>query len=356
MITRRAIKLGEAAVSNYGYPYIIAELGANHNGDMELARRLVLAAKNAGCHAVKFQSWTKDSIFSRTVYDANYFLTDDYRDRNDFTLEQIVEAFSVSEQQLYELKLLCDAESIQFCCTPFSRTEVDFLVDVLDVPFIKVASMDLNNYPLLRYIASKGRPILLSVGLSDLSEVDEAVRAIEEIGNDQLVLLHCISVYPPDDADVNLNNIHLLRTAYPSYPIGFSDHTMGYEIPLAAVALGACVIEKHFTLDQDMFGWDHKVSATPDQMKIIAHGAKRIHEALGSTRKIVGSREKRQREAFRRSLVAARDIPQGKIIEREDMDLKRPGTGLSPTFLDFIVGRVAQRAIKYDELILKEDV
>jgi len=338
-------------INNFGRPYIIAELGANHNGDLNLARKMIDQAVECGCNCVKFQSWTKDSIFARKVYKENFFLEDDYRNRNDYTLESIVEEYSLSETELMDMRNYCIEVGIDFASTPFSEQEVDFLVNELKAPFIKVASMDLNNYPFLEYIARKDLPIMLSTGLSTLAEIDQAINVIENAGNKKLMILHCVSVYPPSDSLVNLNNIDMLRQNYPDYPVGFSDHTIGFEIPLAAVAKGACVIEKHFTLDKNMEGWDHKVSATKDEMSIIVNGAQRINAALGSFRRTVSEAEKEKIQAFRRSIVAARFIPAGKIIEREDLDLKRPGTGIEPGQIWLIVGKKLLKDVKPDELI-----
>lgn len=349
------MKIKDRIIANFGAPYIIAELGANHNGDLTLARQLIDEAKAAGCHCVKFQSWSKDSIFAKKVYQDNYFLNDDYRNRTDFTLEEIVEAFSISEQELLDMRNYCLEVGIDFTSTPFSDGEVDFLVDVLNAPFVKIASMDLNNYPFLEYVARKNRPIMLSTGLSTLAEVDRAVATIEATGNRQIVLLHCISVYPPVDAEINLNNIDMLRDNYPEYPVGFSDHSIGVEIPLASVAKGACVIEKHFTLDKSMFGWDHKVSATREEMAQIVSGSVRIHDALGSYRRVVSEAEKLKIPAFRRSVVSARAIPAGTVIQREDLLLKRPGTGIEPGDINFIIGKPAKRDIEADTLISPED-
>lgn len=343
-------------IGDYKQPYIIAELGSNHNGDMNIARQLIEQAKKAGCDCIKFQSWSKDTIFSKKVYEENYFLEDDYRDRDDYTLEEIVDEFSISENELLEMKKICDELEIDCTSTPFSQKEVDFLVDVMKVPFIKVASMDLNNYDFLEYIGKKKVPILISTGLSEMSEVDQAIRTIERTGNTDICILHCISIYPPRMEDINLNNILMFRNAYPDYPIGFSDHTIGTSIPLASVALGACVIEKHFTLDKNMFGWDHKVSADFDEMKTIVDESKNIHLAMGSCRKKVGSMEIKKREAFRRSIVASRKILCGHIITRDDLDLKRPGTGLAPEYIDLVIGRKAKRDIEYDQLISMEDI
>jgi N-acetylneuraminate synthase len=350
------MKIGSRDIKNFGQPYIIAELGSNHNGDMDLAQKLINEAKKAGCDCVKFQSWTKDTVFSKKVYQDNYFLNDDYRNRTDYTLEQIVEKFSISEKELLKMREYCDKVGIDFASTPFSNREVDFLVDELKASFVKVASMDLNNYAFLRHIAEKGKPIVVSTGFGTLWEIDRAIQTIEETGNKKIVILHCVANYPPKDENINLNNIEMLRNNYPNYPVGFSDHSIGVEIPLAAVAKGACVIEKHFTLDKGMFGWDHKVSATPDEMEAIVKGSKRIVAALGSYRRIVTEDDYARIPSYRRSIVAARDIPSGKTIERADIDFKRPGTGISPAHLELVVGRVAKRGIEKDSVISKEDM
>ena len=344
----------EKEVYNFGEPYIIAELGSNHNGDMELAKKLIDAAKESGADCVKFQSWSKDTIFSKIKYEENYFLSDDYRNRDDTTLEEIVEKYSISQRELYEMKKYCDEVGIDFACTPFSKKEVDFLVDELDVPFVKVASMDLNNYPFLEYIANKGKPIVLSTGLSELYEIDKAIRTIEDTGNRNIVILHCVSIYPPKDEEVNLNNIRTFQNIYP-YPVGFSDHTLGYEIPLASVAFGACLIEKHFTLDKNLPGWDHKVSATPDEMKIIVEGSKRIHKALGSYR-ITAEEDIERRTEFRRSIVLTRSLKKGERIRMEDVDFKRPARGLPPEMVKFVVGRRVNKDLDCDHILKLEDI
>jgi N-acetylneuraminate synthase len=349
------MKFGTKTIANFAPPYIIAELGSNHNGDMALARKLIEEAKAAGCDCVKFQSWSKETIFSRQVYDANVFLKDDYRNRKDFTLEQIVEKFSISETQLLQMRDFCNELGIDCTSTPFSRAEVDFLVQTLDAPFIKVASMDLNNYPFLSYLAAKGKPVVLSTGLSTLAEIDRAISTIEQAGNHDIVILHCVSVYPPRDEDVNLNNMDMLRDNYPEYPVGFSDHSIGTDIPLAAVAKGACMLEKHFTLDKSMFGWDHKVSATRDEMQAIVTGSRRVNTALGSYRRKLSEQEMEKIPAYRRSIVAARPIAAGRKISREDLDVKRPGTGISPEYFELIVGRTARRDIAADTLLTAED-
>lgn len=333
--------------------YIIAEIGANHNGNMDLAFQLIDEAVKCGANCAKFQSWSKSSVFSKKTYDDNCFLSDDYRNRTDYTLEEIVEEYSIDFKQHYLLKEYCEKAGIEFNSTPFSCAEVDFLVDKLDIPFIKIASMDLNNLPFLKYIAGKNKPVVLSTGLGSLADVDEAVSCLEENGCNEIVLLHCTSIYPPDDEQVNLNNIDMLRDTF-GYPVGYSDHTLGTIAPIMAVAKGACVIEKHFTLDKKMAGWDHKVSADSNDLKIIVEAAKRGNKMLGSRRKRVIESQERL-NAFQRSIVAARDIPKNKIIEIQDIDYKRPGTGISPKYIEFIIGKKARRDIGFDEIINMED-
>ena len=341
-------------IYNFCEPYIVAELASNHNGDMELAKKMIQEAQLAGADCVKFQSWSKDSIFSRKVYEDNFFLGDDYRERSDYSLEEIVEKFSISEQELLAMKRFADEVGIECTSTPFSKREVDFLVEEVEPPFIKVASMDVNHYPFLEYIAKKNFPIVLSTGLSELHEIDRAIHTIEDTGNTQIILLHCVSVYPPRDDDVNLNNIETLQRMYP-YPVGFSDHTLGVSIPLASVVKGACLIEKHITLDKDLVGWDHKISATPDELATICKESKRINRALGSFR-ITCLEDEERKNAFRRSIVAARPIKKGEVIKEIDIDYKRPGSGFAPGLKEIVVGRKAGKDIPYDKIIDDEDL
>lgn len=349
----KEIRLGGKIIKNYAQPYIIAEIGANHNGNINLAKELIRIAKEKGADAVKFQSWSKNSVFSRQVYENNYFLADDYRNRTDHTLESIVEAYSLGKAEHRFLKDYCDEIGITFSSTPFCEEEADFLVDELDVDFVKVASMDLNNYPFLQYIARKNKPIVLSTGLSTLAEVDEAIRTILKTGNDRIILLHCVSIYPPKDEEVNLNNIDMLRDLY-GFPTGYSDHTIGVTAPILSVAKGACMIEKHFTLDKNMEGWDHKVSADPIELSIIVRECKKAVKMLGRYNKEVNESKERM-EAFRRSIVSTRNIKLGEIVKREDLTCKRPGTGIEPKYIEFIVGKTAKRNILQDELIRMED-
>ncbi|MCI9486924.1 MAG: N-acetylneuraminate synthase [Lachnospiraceae bacterium] len=339
-------------MSEHGKTYVIAEAGANHNGDMELAKRLIDSAVACGADCVKFQSWTKDSIFSKKVYQDNFFLRDDYRNRTDYTLEQIVDKYHIDKKKHIELKNYCEEKGIEFASTPFSRDEVDLLIE-LDVPFIKVASMDLNNIPFLEYIATKGKPVILSTGLCPLSDVALAVETLQSNHCTDIILLHCVSIYPPRNDEVNLNNIDMLRTCF-DVRVGYSDHTIGTVAPVMSLAKGVCVIEKHFTLDKAMEGWDHKISASPEELSVICEAAKIGHLMLGSRVKTVNE-DRERREAFQRSIVAARQIEKGMVISEDAIDYKRPGTGIAPKYYKSVVGRTAKRDIAYDEIISWED-
>lgn len=336
------------SVFNFSEPYIIAEIGANHNGDMNLAKKMIDEAIKCGCDAVKFQSWTPDSIVSKEEYEKNKKYNDSPK-KHFGSLREMVEKYYLTTEQHYELKLYCKEMGVDFCSTPFTNNEVDLLED-LDVPFYKIASMDINNYELLKYVASKGKTVVLSTGMSNLGEIEKAINVITESGNENIVLLHCISIYPPLYEDIHLNNITMLQQTF-GYPVGFSDHTIGYSIPLASVALGACIIEKHFTLDKDLPGWDHEISANPAEMKIICQESKNIVKSLGQFKRIVSKAEIDKKDKFRRSAVSNKILKAGHIILVEDLNFKRPGTGIQPEEMKYIIGRKLKRTIENDELL-----
>ncbi|MBI4931333.1 MAG: N-acetylneuraminate synthase family protein [Bacteroidetes bacterium] len=334
-------------------PYIIAEVGSNHNGDMDLARKLVDAAKKCGCDAVKFQSWTPQSLIAREEYERNTKYTDSPK-KHFGSLKEMVEKYYLREEQHFELKKYCSSVCIDFCSSPFSELEIDLLVK-LDVPFIKIASMDVNNLTLLKYAANTNKPIVLSTGMASLDEIKSAVKTIESQGNYKIILLHCISIYPPEFVDINLNNILMLRQTF-NYPVGFSDHTIGTSIPLAATTLGSCIIEKHFTIDKDLPGWDHQISADPLEMKTIVNESKNIVKALGMYERVVLKEEEEKKLKFRRSIVAKHNLTAGHIITTNDLVFKRPGTGIPPDEINKIVGKKIKRNIKEDELIHRKDL
>lgn len=349
----KMIKIKDREIKNYFKPYIIAEIGANHNGDIELAKKLIAEAKKCGADAVKFQSWTPSSLICKEEYNNNQVYTDSPK-KHFGSLKEMVEKYYLREEQHFELKKYCDNLEIDFCSTPFSKEEVDLLMK-LDVPFIKVASMDINNLELLKYMAKQQKPIILSTGMSTLREIEKAIEIIENEGNNQIILLHCISIYPPKYEDINLNNILMLEKTF-GYPVGFSDHTIGTSIPLASVALGSCIIEKHFTLDKNMPGWDHEISADPQELEIICKESKNITEALGTYKRIVSKDEQEKLKKFRRSVVLANDLKEGETIKLENLEFKRPGTGIRPDEVKYVIGKKLIRDIEKDEILKWEDL
>ena len=348
----KTVNLGKSVVGKGNPPYIIAEVGSNHNGDMELCRRLINAAAEAGAHAVKFQSWTKSSLIAREEYDRNPEYSD--KKKHFGSLREMVSAYQLTPDQHLEAHSYCVSRGIAFCSSAFSEEEVD-LLDSLDVPFIKIASMDVVNLALLSYAARTQRPLVISTGMATLGEVERAVETVRQEGNEEIALLHCVSIYPPAYDTIQLRNMEMLEQAF-DVPVGFSDHTLGTSISLAAIALGACVIEKHFTLDKDMPGWDHAISADPAELRTIVTEGRSVFEALGSRRRTVTEAEMEKRLKFRRSLVAGRALSKGHVLTEGDLDAKRPGSGISPDELRYVVGRQLADDIEEDQVIHWEDL
>lgn len=331
------IKINNREIYNFSTPYVIAEIGANHNGDMDLAKQMIDSAKENGADCVKFQSWSPTSLIAKEEYDRNQKY-DDSAKKHFGSLQEMVEKYYLREEQHYELKAYCDLKQIDFCSTPFSEYEVD-LLQKCEVPFFKIASMDINNIQLLRYVADKGKPVILSTGMATLGEIDNAVELLYKSGCKEIALLHCISIYPPKYEDINLNNISMLQKAF-GLPIGFSDHSIGFSIPLASIALGACIIEKHFTTDKNLPGWDHEVSADPLEMAIICKEGKNVNTSLGVFNRVISEAEQQKKAKFRRSIVISRDLKTGHMLTSDDLTSKRPGTGISPDLIDSVIGRM----------------
>lgn len=343
----KIIKLGEVEIGAGKPPYIIAEVGSNHNGDMNLCRQLIDAAALAGAHAVKFQSWTDTSLIAEEEYEHNT----DYSDKKKHfgSLREMVSAYQLTANQHLEAHAHCSERGIAFCSTPFSMEEVD-LLESLSVPFFKIASMDIVHLPLLKHVARKQRPVLISTGMATLAEIERAVETVRSEGNEQIVLLHCISIYPPEYETIHLRNMATLQQAF-DVPVGFSDHTLGTAIPLAAIALGACVIEKHFTLDQNMAGWDHAISADPEQLRTIVVEGRNIFAALGGNGRMVVAAEMEKRKKFRRSLVTRRKLDRGYLLTEADLDAKRPGTGIAPDEIAYVIGRRLSSDLAADQVL-----
>ncbi len=325
-------------IGDYHRPYVIAEVNSSHNGDIKIAKMMIDAAKEAECDCVKFQSWSSETLYSKTYYKSNPIA------------KRFVDKFSLSEDDLREVAKYCNSIGIGFSSTPYSESEVDFLVDI-NAPFIKIASMELNNPKFLRYIARKSVPIVLSTGMGETSEITRAVDTILESGNNQLILLHCISIYPAEESTINLNNIVGLRERFPQCPIGFSDHTLGDAIGVGATALGAAALEKHLTLDKKKIGMDNQMAMEPEALKEYVKKCRMVNTALGSKDRTVLEEEYKQRENMRRSLVATRNISAGEIISERDLYAKRPGTGIAPDKINTLIGRTAINDIEADTVI-----
>jgi N-acetylneuraminate synthase len=319
---------------------------------MALCRRLIDAAAEAGAHAVKFQSWSEASLIAEEEYARNTQYSD--KKKHFGSLREMVRAYQLTVEQHREAKQHCDARGIAFCSTPFSTEEAD-LLETLDVPFYKIASMDVGHLELLKHVARKQKPVVVSTGMATLGEIERAVATIRAEGNEQIALLHCVSIYPPDYNIIHLRNMETLRTAF-EVQVGFSDHTLGVAIPLAAIALGASIIEKHFTLDQDMAGWDHAISANPAELSAIVAQGRNIFIALGESKRTVSPAEMEKRKKFRRSLVALHDFPAGHVFSAADLGAKRPGTGVAPEELQYVIGRKAGRDLKQDQVLRWNDL
>lgn len=315
-------------------PYIVAELNSSHNGKIETAKKMIDAAKASGCDCVKFQSWSAESLYS-----------DEYYKENPIS-KRIVKKFSLMPEALEILADYCRNVGIDFSSTPYSEEEVDFLSDKLKVPFIKIASMEINNTPFLKYIGRKGVPVILSSGMSTIEELHKAVSTLESVGNRQICILHCVSVYPAAPEIINLNNIVMLRQEFPEYVVGYSDHTIGPEVAAASVALGAALIEKHFTLDNKKMGMDNNMATEPEDMKMLVTMCHNVHAAMGSLQRSLTDAEMEMRMKMRRSLVAAYDLAKGTVLTEENITAKRPGDGIPPDMTEEVLGKRLMDCIK----------
>ncbi len=331
-------------IQEFGKPYIIAEVNSSHNGNIEIAKQMIDAAVESGCNCVKFQSWSAQSLYSRTYYRSNPIA------------KRFVDKLSLTSEDLKKMALYCKEKGIGFSSTPYSREEVDFLAEECEVPFIKISSMEINNPEYIRYISEKQIPIVISTGMAEYEEVKEAVRIIEESGNNKIAILHCVSVYPTPVDKANLNNILGLREIFPKYPIGYSDHTLGDAAAVTASAMGAAIIEKHITLDAKKIGMDNQMAMEPDALKKLVEKCKTIGSALGIKDRIVQPEEIKQRDNMRRSIVVTKNLKAGEIITEADLDVKRPGTGIAPAKIQEIVGRKMKKDIEADEILMESDL
>ena len=339
-------KIGNRIIGDGKATFIIAEAGVNHNGNLTLAKQLVDKAVLAGVDAIKFQTFKTEKLVTRYADMAEYQKDNLGKTDSQFNMLKKLE---LSYDDFIELQEYCRTKGIMFLSTPFDFESADFLAS-LNMEAFKISSSDLTNIPFLEHIAKFKKPIILSSGMATLSEVEEAINVIYCQGNKEVAVLHCTSNYPSKLQNVNLNAMNTIKNAF-KIVSGYSDHTVGITIPIAAVALGGNIIEKHFTLDKNMEGPDHKASLSPLELKEMVIAIRSVEMALGTGIKMYNPSEVDTMKAARKSIVAARHIKVGESISLDDLDYKRPGTGLLPKFYVDIVGKIAIKDIKADEQI-----
>jgi N,N'-diacetyllegionaminate synthase len=345
----KKIKICDKFVGECGSVFIIAEAGVNHNGNVELAKKMIDVAKSAGVDAVKFQLFRAESLVTKNAKKAAYQQEFDALDETQF---EMLKKLELSKESFIQLADYCRKKDIIFLASPFDAKSVDLLT-MLDTPVFKLASGEITNLPLLEYIAEKKRPIILSTGMAEIEEVKQAIDVIHAKGNKDIILLHCVTDYPTRPEDVNLKVILTLHSMF-GLPIGFSDHTLGIAVSIAAVGLGAKVIEKHFTLDRSMPGPDHKASLNPAELAALVKAIRDVEKALGDGVKKITANEEKNRALVRKSIVASIDIPEGTVIKSSMFSLKRPGSGIQPMYLHAIVGRRVNRNISKDDILTWE--
>ena len=325
---------------------VIAEAGVNHNGNIEIAKKMIDVAKEAGADYVKFQTFIPEKLVSKYAEKAEYQKKN--TDAGEGQLEML-KKLALTYKDFSDLKRYCEQVGIGFISTPFDLDSINFL-NTLDMDFWKIPSGEITNLPYLEAIAKTGRKIIMSTGMSDMKEINEAVAVLEKFGSRDIVLLHCNTQYPTPYEDVNLNAMITIKNATGKM-VGYSDHTQGIEIPIAAVAMGAHVIEKHFTLDKCMDGPDHKASLNPIELKEMVSAIRHIEKALGNGEKTITFSESVNRDVVRKSIVAKRDIKQGETLSWDNMTVKRPGNGISPMKWYDLLGTKVNKMYKEDEQI-----
>ncbi len=346
MVFAKRFKIGDRTVGEGEETYIIAEAGVNHNGNLNLAKRLVDEAKAANVDAVKFQTWKTELGISRLAPKAEYQKTETGETENQY---EMVKRLELSDDDFRELEEYCRKVGVTFLSTPFDEYSV-VLLESMKVPAYKVSSTDTTNPFLLSRIASTKKPIILSTGMSDIEQVDWAVSFLKGKGVKDLILLQCTTSYPSEYSALNIRSMSYLRERY-SVPVGFSDHSAGIVASIVAVGLGACVIEKHFTLDKDLPGPDHKASLDTTELRELVKAIRLAEASLGSCDKIIMSTEMEISKVARRSIFVSQEILKGTIIEEGMLRAKRPGTGIPPMRFNEIIGRRAKRKIEADEML-----
>lgn len=347
MISRRKL-IGNRLIGEGEPCFIIAEIGSNHNGKLEQAKQLIDIAKKAGVDAVKFQTYSAEKLYSRKTPIMNYLKKEKLIRGKESTWD-LIKKIEMPREWHKPLADYCKKKKVIFLSTPFDLKAVDELEEVGMVAY-KIASFEITHLPLLEYVARKEKPIILSTGMADLSDIELALDTIYKRGNRDVILLHCVVGYPPKYEDLNLRAMQTMRQAF-QLPVGFSDHTLGVTSNIAAVALGACVIEKHFTTSRKLKGPDHSFALEPNELKNMVQAIRDTEASLGSPIKKHTFAEEEMYRLARRSLVATCNIPKGTVITKEMIDVKRPGYGIHPKMMNIIIGRVAKIDMEEDDII-----
>ena len=326
--------------------FIIAEAGVNHNGSIELAKRLIDRAAEAGADAVKFQSFKAENLVTKTAKKAEYQETATGVAENQF---QMIKKLELDYEKHGELMKYCQEKGIMFLSSSFDLASID-LLHKLELEIFKIPSGEITNLPYLRKIGKLKKKVILSTGMSTLGDIEQALDILRENGTDDITVLHCNTEYPTPMKDVNLNAMNTIRDAF-KVEVGYSDHTLGIEIPIAAVALGATIIEKHFTLDKTMEGPDHRASLEPNELKAMVTAIRNIENAMGDGVKELTESESKNIKIARKSIVASKNIKKGEMFTEENLGIKRPGDGISPMIWDHVIGKIAKQDFKEDEKI-----
>jgi N,N'-diacetyllegionaminate synthase len=326
--------------------FVIAEAGVNHNGDIEIAKKMIAIAKSCGVDAIKFQTFKSEKLVSKFANKADYQISN--TKNNDSQLE-MVKKLELSYSEFYNLKKYCDELDIIFMSTPFDFESINFLNE-LEMDTYKIPSGEITNLPYLRKIAKLNKSIIMSTGMSTLDEIEQAITILKDNGTEDITLLHCTTEYPAPIDEINLKAMCSLKEKF-ELNIGYSDHTTGIEVPIAAVAMGAKVIEKHFTLDKTMEGPDHKASLEPDELSAMVKAIRKIELALGDGVKKPSKSEVKNINIARKSIVANCPIKKGEAFTENNITVKRPGNGISPMKWDIVLGQLAKRDFVEDELI-----
>ncbi|MBS4761793.1 N-acetylneuraminate synthase [Carnobacteriaceae bacterium zg-ZUI252] len=327
--------------------YIIAEIGCNHNGDAQLAKKMLDVAVSCGVDAVKFQTFKAEKLISRFAPKAEY--QKKTTGTNDSQLE-MTKRLELSFEEYLELRDYGLSKGVDVFSTPFDEESLDFLIST-NMPVYKIPSGEITNLPYLEKIGQQNKKVILSTGMANMAEIHQAVKILQDNGTSDISVLHCTTEYPTPYESLNLNVITTLKKEFPELTIGYSDHSIGHEVPIAAAALGAEILEKHFTLDTNMPGPDHKASATPDVLEALVKGVRLIEKSLGSFEKVSVPVEEKNKIVARKSIVANKAIKKGDIFTEENITVKRPGNGISPMHWYEVLGKEAQHDFQEDELI-----